>query len=160
MYAVIKVRGSNHTEVGIRRALLEMRLDRINHLVLVPETEIGQIKKAKDYITWGEVDSEHLTRLIQEKGRMSGEKKVDSMTLKELGFGSFEEMAEKIINGGVRMKDIPNFKPVFRMNPPRKGYRSTKRTFDFKGALGYRGAEINSLIDSMLEGGELGKRKD
>jgi large subunit ribosomal protein L30 len=157
MLAVIKVRGSNKTEVGIKRAFQELRLTRNNILVLVDESQIGQIKKAKDYITWGEIDEEHLERLLAERGRITGNKPLDDSVLKDLGFSSFKEMASKLMDGSTRVKDIVTLKPVFRMNPPRKGYHSTKRTYTHKGALGYRGKEINSLIDRMLEGGRNGK---
>ncbi len=160
MYAVIKIRGSNHTEIGIRRSLDELKLNRVNHLVLVPETEIGQIKKAKDYVTWGEIDKEHLVLLLKEKGRLLGEKHLNESVLSELGFKDFDEMAEKILNKEIRIRDIPNMKPVFRMNPPRKGYKSTKKTYQFKGSLGYRGKDINSLIEKMLEGGKIGEAKN
>lgn len=160
MYAVIKIRGSNHTEVGIKKALDELRLNRVNHLVIVPETEIGQIKKAKDYITWGEIDKEHLIMLLKEKGRLIGEKKLDDETVKELGFEGLEEMAEKILNGEIRIKDIPKMKPIFRMNPPRKGYKTTKKTYQFNGSIGYRGKDINVLIDRMIEGGKIGETEN
>lgn len=160
MYAVIKVRGSNHTEIGIKKALEELRLNRVNHLVVVPETQIGQIKKAKDYITWGEIDKEHLVLLLKEKGRFMGDKKIDEDSLKELGFSSVEEMAEKILNGEIKIKDIPSLKPIFRMNPPKKGYKSTKRTYQFKGSIGYRGKDINGLIERMIEGGKIGEAEN
>jgi len=41
-------------------------------------------------------------------------------------------------------------KPIFRLNPPKKGYEGIKRSFVNKGALGYRGKEINKLIERMI----------
>jgi large subunit ribosomal protein L30 len=160
MLAVIKVRGSNKTEIGIKMAFRELRLTRNNHLVVVPEGQLGQIKKAKDYVAWGEIDEEHLEKLLREKGRMVGEKPINDNVLKELGFESHKEMASKLFDGTLKFKDVPGLKPVFRMNPPRKGYGSTRRPYKLKGALGYMGKDINGLIDRMLEGGELGKTEN
>ncbi|MEM0128047.1 MAG: 50S ribosomal protein L30 [Thermoplasmatales archaeon] len=160
MLAAIKIRGSNKTEVGIRRAFEELRLNRNNHLVIVDESQLGQLKKAKDYITWGEIDKEHLVKLLEKDAVMTGGKHLGDNVLKELGFGSFEEMASKLMDGSIRIKDIPGLKPVFRMNPPKGGYKSTKRPYSMRGDLGYRGSAINDLIDRMLEGGDLGKAKD
>lgn len=157
MLAVIKVRGSNKTAPGIKRAFQELRLTRNNHLVLVDESQIGQIKKAKDYVTWGEIDEEHLLKLLQEKGRMMGNKPLDDAVLKELGFATLKDIASKLLEGSLRVKDIDGMKPVFRMNPPRQGYHSTRKTYRMKGALGYRGKDINKLIDAMLEGGKSGQ---
>ena len=44
---------------------------------------------------------------------------------------------------------IPGLKPVLRLHPPRKGYKTTKRTFPQGGALGYYGQEINTLLYKM-----------
>lgn len=160
MLVVIKIRGSNKTRVGIKRAFQELRLTRNNHLVLVEEKEIGQIKKAKDYVTWGEIDEEHLEKLLKEKGRMVGDKRIDDSILKELGFESYKGMASSILDGSVKLRDIFNLKLVFRMNPPKRGYGSTKKTYGQKGALGYMGKEINGLIDRMLEGGKSGETEN
>ncbi len=160
MLAVIKVRGSNKTDVHIKRAFQELRLTRNNILVLVDESQLGQIRKAKDYVTWGEIDEEHLVKLLRERGRMMGDKPLDETVLKDIGVGSIEEMASRLMEGSLRIKDIEGMKPVFRMNPPRKGYGSTKRTYGMKGALGYRGKDINGLIDAMIEGGKSGQGKN
>ncbi|MGC8644765.1 MAG: 50S ribosomal protein L30 [Thermoplasmata archaeon] len=157
MLAAVKIRGSNKTDVDIKRAFKELRLNRNNHLVIVDQSQLGQLRKAKDYITWGEIDIEHLTKLLEKKGRMTGDRPIDDTVLKELGFASLEDMASKIMDGSVRIKDIPGLKPVFRMNPPRHGYESTKRPYSQHGDLGYRGKAINDLIDRMLEGGDIGK---
>jgi large subunit ribosomal protein L30 len=157
MLAVIKIRGSNKTEPGIKRAFQELRLNKNNHLVLVDESQLGQVRKAKDYVTWGEIDEEHLVKLLQERGRVTGNRPLDDTFLKELGLGTINDLASKLLDGSLKVKDIESMKPVFRMNPPRRGYHSTKRTFNLKGALGYRGKEINKLIDAMLEGGKNGQ---
>ena len=157
MLAVIKVRGSNKTDPRIKKSFQQMRLTKNNHLVLVDESQLGQLKKAKDYVTWGEIDEEHLIKLLEEKGRIVGNKPLEEEAIKELGFGTIKEMATKLLDGSMKVNDIEGLKPVFRMNPPRKGYHSTRRTYKMKGALGYRGKDINKLIDAMLEGGKSGK---
>jgi len=160
MYAVVKIRGSNHTKVDIKYALRELRLHRVNHLVLIPEDMIGQLKKAKDYVTWGEIDKEHLIKLLKERGKLLGDKPITEEWLKQNGFNSFQEFAEKLLDGKIKLKDYPDIKPVFRMNPPKKGYGKTKEPFKLGGNLGYRGIEINKLIDRMIEGGKIGQAKN
>jgi large subunit ribosomal protein L30 len=41
-------------------------------------------------------------------------------------------------------------KPVLRLHPPIKGYEGVKRSFSEGGALGYRGKEIEKLIQRMI----------
>jgi large subunit ribosomal protein L30 len=49
----------------------------------------------------------------------------------------------------VKIKDIPNLKPVFRLHPPRKGHKGIKQSFKTGGELGYHGEAINELIKKM-----------
>ena len=48
------------------------------------------------------------------------------------------------------MPEMKDVKPLFRLTPPRKGYEGVKRSFQNGGALGYRGAKINDLIQRMM----------
>ena len=45
--------------------------------------------------------------------------------------------------------DAVGLKPVFRLSPPRKGYRHIKRPFP-RGALGYRSAGMSELLKRMI----------
>jgi large subunit ribosomal protein L30 len=50
----------------------------------------------------------------------------------------------------VRYADMTDVKPIFRLSPPRKGYEGNKKSYQNGGALGYRGKDINDLIQRML----------
>ena len=41
-------------------------------------------------------------------------------------------------------------KPVYRLEPPKKGYSSIKKPFKLGGALGNRADKINELIKRMI----------
>ncbi|MCD6275968.1 MAG: 50S ribosomal protein L30 [Thermoplasmata archaeon] len=153
MYAVIRVRGRTGVRKDIRDTLQMLRLTRVNHCVLIPDTPAyrGMLQKVKDYVTWGEINLETLTKLIKYKGRLYGDKPITDDYVKEtLGYESIEEMARAILEGKMLYKDIPNVKPVFRLHPPLKGWEKTKRHFTEGGALGYRGEDINDLITRMF----------
>lgn len=140
MYAVVRVRG----RVGVRRDIADtlkmLRLHRVNHAVLVDETPSyeGMLQKAKDYITWGEIDLDTLVELIKKRGRLPGNKRVDEEYFKELGYSSIKEFAKALLNNETSLEDA-GLKPVFRLHPPRKGYESVKKPFSEGGSLGYRG---------------------
>jgi large subunit ribosomal protein L30 len=55
-----------------------------------------------------------------------------------------------MIESDYRMRDMEDAKHVFRLHPPIKGYEGNKRSFRNGGSLGYRGKEINDLINRML----------
>ncbi|GBF35967.1 MAG TPA: 50S ribosomal protein L30 [Methanothermococcus okinawensis] len=152
-YAVVRVRG----RVGVRRDISDtlkmLRLHKVNHCVVIPETDTykGMLRKVKDYVTYGEIDKDTLIKLILKRGRLPGDKRVDGEKIKELMGMSVEELAEKIIKGEILLKNTP-LKPVFRLHPPRKGYdkKGIKKPFSVGGALGYRGKEINKLLERMM----------
>ena len=142
MYAVVRIRGSVNIRKELKDTLKMLRLTRVNHCVLVRKDPVveGMIKKVKDFVTWGEINDSTLKKLVSERGRLLGDKKPDATQVK-----SITEKIKKIKN----FKEIPELKPVFRMSPPRKGYRHTKIAFP-KGDLGYRGEKINELLERMM----------
>ncbi|AIF68802.1 50S ribosomal protein L30 [Palaeococcus pacificus DY20341] len=150
--AIIRVRG----RVGVRRevkdTLAMLRLHKVNHLVIIDDTPSykGMIQKAKDYITWGEIDAETLAKLLKKRGRLTGNKKLTEEYVQEKLGMSIEEFAQAVINGEKSLKDLEGLKPVFRLHPPRGGHKTIKRPFKDGGALGYRGEKINELIERML----------
>lgn len=65
-YAVVRVRGSVGVRGDIADTMKMLRLHRVNHCVIIPDTEhyTGMIKKVKDYVTYGEIDKDTLVALI------------------------------------------------------------------------------------------------
>jgi large subunit ribosomal protein L30 len=152
MLAAIRIRGRTGVKGDISDTLDMLRLTRINHAVIIPDTPSyqGMLLKAKDYITWGEIDQETLTKLINHRGMLPGRVPVTEDIVKEnTDFKSVEELSQALLDSKVQV-DETGLKPVFRLHPPRKGYRSTKRAYSEKGSLGYRGEDINQLISRMI----------
>lgn len=152
-YAVIKVRGTTKIRKDIEDTMKMLNLTRVNHCVVVPETPSvkGMLEKAKDYITWGEINETTLARLIKFRGRLEGDLPIDDNYIKEnTEFTSIISLAKGIVNDQFKYKDLKKVKPLFRLSPPRKGYEGIKRSFQNGGALGYRGEKINELIERML----------
>ena len=152
MYAVVQVRGVVKTRQDIKDTLKMLRLHHINHCVLVPDTPeyLGMIRKVKDYVAYGEVDAGTVETLLRTRGRTMGDLTfTDDYVRSNSGFGGIADFARALVGGNVRIADMPGLKPVLRLHPPRKGYRTIKRTFPQGGALGYYGNEINSLLTRM-----------
>lgn len=149
--AVVRVRGSTGVTPDAREALRLFGLTRVNHCVVVKRSPsvTGALELVKDFITWGEVDGKTLAALIEKRGRLVGDKEVSEAFVKASGFGSFAALAEKVAAGEAELKELQGFKKVFRLHPPRKGYRSIKKRYPY-GSLGNRGAEIGALITRMV----------
>ncbi|MCD6381225.1 MAG: 50S ribosomal protein L30 [Candidatus Odinarchaeota archaeon] len=154
LLAVIRIRGRVSVRNDIDYTLNLLRLNKKFHLILIwnDPSYKGMLQKVKDYVTWGEIDKETLELLLKNRGRIVGNEKISEDFLKEnTNFNSFSELADALISGKVKLKDIPWLKPVFRLHPPKGGFKhSTKRPFKDLGELGYRGAEINQLIKRMI----------
>jgi large subunit ribosomal protein L30 len=130
-----------------------LNLTRANHCTIVPENPItkGMLQVAKDYITWGEIDKEMLTELITTRGKLEGGKELTNDYVKSAtSYDNIDKLSQAIIDNKFKYKDIPSIKPIFRLSPPKKGYEGIKRSYVNKGALGYRGKDINKLIKRMI----------
>lgn len=152
-YAVVRVRGQPDVNRDIEHTMKLLNLTRVNHCVIVPEDDItkGMLNKAKDYVTWGEVSEDVVLTLLQERGRMPGNKALSDEYLSESSeFASLKELAAAIAGGDARLSAVDSVKPVFRLHPPMKGYEGNKRSFRVGGALGYRGEAINELLARMI----------
>ena len=150
-WAVIRVRGSVNVKPKIKETMKLMRLNRVNHCVILPENETyeGMLKFIKDYLTWGEVVIETTELMLGSSGTTSGTATFTKKDLKDSSFKTIKTLAKNLSDGKVVMRDIPKLKPLFRLHPPRKGYEGIKRSFKEGGALGYRGEKINQLIRRM-----------
>ncbi|MDR3223062.1 MAG: 50S ribosomal protein L30 [Methanobrevibacter sp.] len=151
MFFVVRVRGTTGVKKDITNTLNMLRLNRINHGVLIQNNPSynGMLQKAKDYITWGEIETKILVDLISKRGKLSGNVAVTKEYIKEnTNYSSIEELANALLNAEIRAEDV-DMKPVFRLHPPRKGYEGIRQSFNEGGSLGFRGDSINTLLKKM-----------
>ena len=150
----IRVRGRVRVRPQIEDTLTKLSLVRLHHArVFKTSPSIqGMIDKAKDYLTWGEIDEDTFTQLLVKRGRLSGNRKLtDAYVKKNSSFGSIKALAKAILAGEASMNDVEGLKPIFRLTPPRKGYEGkAKYGVGMGGVTGYRGEDINQLTQRML----------
>ncbi len=152
MYVIIRLRGSVNTKPDIKDTLKMLRLNQINHCVVVPDTPNfkGMIQKAKDYIAFGPITGETLAILMENRGKLvGGDKLTDEYVSKNSSFKTIREFADAVVDGKATISDMPGLNPVFRLHPPRKGHAGLKRTFQQGGALGNYGEDISKLVEKM-----------
>ena len=149
-YAVVRVRGRTGIKPDIVRTLDLLSLTRINHCVIIDDSPQmkGMLQKCKDYVTWGEVNVETLAKLFEKRLRLPGNRRVDGNSLKEKGFDGFDALARAVYDGKAKLREL-GFKHVIRLSPPRGGYKVIKQPYP-RGALGYRGENINDLLRRMM----------
>lgn len=149
----IRIRGISDISKEIKDTLNILKLTRNCHATLIddrPSYE-GMLRKSKDYLTWGEISQESMVLLFRKRGRLVGDKKLTDEYAKELGYKSLDDLAEAIFKMEVGCRSLPKVKPVFRLHPPKKGFKGkVKRSYTAGGELGYRGDAINDLLKRMV----------
>jgi len=151
--AVVRVRGVSDVFREINQTMKMLRLERNCHATLVDNRPayLGMLRKAQNYLTWGEISKETLAFLLKKRGRLVGDKKLTDEYAQKMGRKSLDELVEAIFKGEVEYNGLPNIKPVFRLHPPSKGFKGkVKRSFASGGVTGYRAEAINDLLMQMI----------
>ena len=132
--AVIRIRGLINLRGDINDTLDMLRLYRKNYCVVLPNIPaiIGMVKKAKDYITWGEIDDETYKLLVEKKSEEYKGREADSKNKINYKNKYFVSNNKK-------------YKKYFRLSPPRGGFekKGIKTPFSKGGVLGNRKEKIN-----------------
>lgn len=138
MIAVIRISGQVNVSEEVKEALNRLKLRRKYALVLVNETTETKklLKKIRDYISYGEIKTETLAKLLAERAQpIDKSKKIDAKkVMTEIEKKPMEELG---------------LKPFFRLHPPRGGIDAKKHAGVNKGVLG-ENPKINELIERML----------
>lgn len=138
--AAIRVRGLTGVKTKVSDTLQFLRLYKSNFCSVFPNNPVyaGMLKKAKDYITWGELNDETFNILVEKRGEEFKGKESDSKG--------------KTKSNEFFLHNNKKFKKYFRLNAPKKGFgrNGIKNSFQRGGALGYRGDKINELIMRMV----------
>ena len=127
MIAAIRLRGEVKTPEKIKDTLEMLKMKNVYNCRILPDNKNykGMLRKAEGYITWGEINEKTLKKLLEKKGNEEN---------KEI-----EEIKEE------------GMEKTFKLHPPKGGFKgSKKKPYNKKGELGYRGEEINKLIEKMI----------
>lgn len=149
---VVRVRGISDIFREIKDTLKMLHLTRSCHATLIANrpSYIGMLKKVKDYVAWGEVSKETIALLLRERGKIIGDKKLTDEYAKKNGYKSLDDLADALYSLKAEYASLPDVKPIFRLHPPRKGFKGkVKKSYAAGGVTGYRGEAINTLIENM-----------
>ena len=146
----IRVRGITGIKPDIRYTLDLLNLTRVNHCGIYKNDDMnkGMLLKVTDYVAWGEVTEENLAKMIEKRGRLKGDNRIDSNFLASVKEKDIESLVKNLVSGKTTLTGL-GIKRVFRLHPPKGGYKSTKLSYP-KGSLGYMGAEVNDLLKRMI----------
>ena len=156
LYFAVRIRGSPGMKRKILDTLSMLRMNKVNHGVLIwgVKSYLGMLNKCKDFIAYGEIEEKTLVRLLRVRGKVEGNKPLTDEHIKNLTeYKNIKQFAKAVLEGKIqyREKDVYKLKPVFRLHPPKKGHRGTiKKHYGEGGTLGNVGEYINIIIHKML----------
>ena len=123
LLALVRIRGEIGISKEIRDTLDMLKLHKRNFCSIYKATPsvVGMVQKAKDYITWGEIDEPVLKKLIETRGQPNPKDNTRTKSFFRLN------------------------------SPKKGyGRKGIKKPFSTGGALGNRGEKINDLLKRML----------
>jgi len=151
LVAAVRIRGSMQTRFDVEDTLKQLHLNRKNNcsVLMASPTLKGMLQKAKDYITWGEIDAETLEMLLEKKGEGAEGKKLNE-ALSGSEHKTIALAAKSIADGKANLKKL-GLKSLFRLQPPKGGFKGGIKHDYPKGALGKREKkDITALITKMI----------
>lgn len=156
IFAVIRIRSPRNKSPRAEKTLKSLRLNKVNHCTIIPHDSAhrGMLKKIKDIVTWGEIEDDTLVSLLKNNSNL-GEVLTDEYVSENTEYEGLEDFTDNVINGNADITDIPGLENLFRLHPPRGGFKSVKKPYETGGSLGYRGKNINNLLRKMFDNKEV-----
>ena len=99
--AIIRIRGTVNVRWDVEDTLKLLRLHKPNHCVVMrlsPSLR-GMLMKAQNKVAWGEIDFDTFLRLLRERGRVVGDRRLTDDLVREKSQGryrSIEDLAKAI----------------------------------------------------------------
>lgn len=151
MKAAVRVRGVPDTPKKVGETLQTLLLHNKNNCTLLSEDDRndGMLVTAKDYIAYGDVETETVTELLRKRGRVEGNPLEDEVA--SLGYDSIADLVDALAEGETTLYELRSqgLQVPFRLSPPSKGYSDTKRHYNQGGSLGQRD-DMDALLRRMI----------
>lgn len=149
----IRIRGIIRSSRSVRDTLQSLNLTKTHHAVLIDNRKsyLGMLRSAQNFLTWGEVTKETMNKLIRERGKIAGNKKLTDEYAQKIGRTSLNKLIDSIYNCNLEYWKLPDIQPVFKLHPPSKGFKGKiKKAYGMGGETGYRKEKINELMNRMI----------
>lgn len=153
-YCIIRIRGAHGMNRKILNTLHLLNLHRVNSATLVRTNAsvLGMLQKVKDYVAFGPISQSSVENLLKKRALLEGQKPLtDDHIRSNTVFKSVSDLAKAIYDGKIKLREIKNLKPVFRLHPPLGGHKgSIKKAIGAGGVLGNVGEKINDYLYKMI----------
>ena len=136
----IRMRGRVGIKEDIEATFTRLRLQKKFSCVLLTETpeHLGMLKKLTQHLAYGTVSQDTIKLLMIKRGRMLGNKPIDE-----------KKITDSFISQAMEGK-VKGFKPFFRLQPPKGGFKRDSRRVYPQGILGNWKDKIAELLEVMI----------
>ncbi|WP_255148855.1 50S ribosomal protein L30 [Halorarius halobius] len=153
MEAIVQLRGEVNQSQGVRDTLGMLNLHRVNHCVLVPETDTyrGMITKVNDWVAHGEPSVETVELLVETRAEPAeGDADIDDeWVANNTDYDDVAALAAALVDEETTLQE-QGLSPTLRLHPPRGGHDGIKHPTKEGGALGKQSTEeIDDLLREM-----------
>lgn len=138
MILLIRIAGAASQKRHVEETLRRLNMHRKLAATLIDskdEVRMGMLKASVEFVAYGEISDELMTKLIVKRGQTLTGKPISE---KEAG-----KVVQDIKNGEWKIKKF------FRLHPPRGGFKKSTKVNYPKGVLG-ENKEIAKLLERML----------
>ena len=143
LLAVIRLRGTVNVHFKIQETLDLLNVRRTNYMTLLPNTpsNLGMLNKARDHVTWGEINPKVLEHVLRKRGELRGRINLTDKYVKEnTVYPTITSLAKALHKGDLSLKEIPDMKKFFRLHPARKGFKAI-----FSSIILHRGESVSTV---------------
>lgn len=149
---VLNLHGKINSTQAVRKALGELKVDKKFSASVVTDDDstVGMLKLCKDYVAWSPIDEGLLATLLEKRGMVSTEARLDATALSALGYKKHSDLANRMLKDHIRLSQVGGVRPFFRLSPPKGGFRrSLRRQYSEKGVLG-KNPSLPDLVRRMV----------
>lgn len=151
LIAAVRVRGVPDTNRKASKTMQGLRLHNKHNCMLFEDTDAnrGMLTRAKDYIAYGEVDTDTVEHLLNKRGRINGNSLDDEA--ESFGYDDVSALTEALEDGDISLNKLHSkgLSIPFRLSPPSKGFKDSRRHYNQGGSLGQRD-DMNDLLRRMI----------
>ena len=142
---VVRIRGTVNIPYWADLTLRNLNLEKKFSATIVPDSPvyIGMLRKIAEMIAWSKADSTIVKELFLKKARKIGSTPISDSDVPN-DYGNIEGLVTAIVEDKVKISELKNIKPFFRLNPPKGG-------INLKNGLMFFNSDILTLSSTMAD---------
>ena len=149
---VVNIRGTINVPAPVKDTLRRLRLDRRYSATVVPDSPVyrGMLNRLKNHAAWCPAEPEIVEKILKLRGRPMGKKTLGKEELEKLGSKSLKTLAKAVSEGTVVLGRSGVLRPVFRLAPPRGGFRRSTKHMHSQGGVTGENPDLPAILEAMI----------